>query len=120
MSSLPGIPLLEEQLKKCREEAPIDAASRLASLAEQYEHLKSYEAAQQCNLQANTYYLEALANLKQRNTSDREALTTLELLAETHRRKAKILALRGQYEGKSQVELVKERIKDLRKEKKKA
>ncbi len=73
----------------------------MSSLAERMEIAKSYKAAEECNKQANAYYLEALANMKQNSKADPEALKTLEILAETHRRKAKILSLRIQYEGKS-------------------
>jgi len=40
------------------------------------------------------YYLEAMAYMKQRPDFDEEALKTLEILSETHRRKAKLLGMR--------------------------
>ena len=73
---------------------PIDEASRLAGMAEQQERVKNYKGAEELSTQASQYYLEALAKLKQKPQVDLDSLKTLELLAETHRRKSKMLALR--------------------------
>jgi hypothetical protein len=79
--------------------------------------LKNYKSAEESNKQASAYYLEALANMKQKKGEDPEALRTMEMLAETHRRKAKILQMRIQFEGKSSVDQVKAKIKALKQEK---
>ena len=44
-------------------------------------------------------------------------MRTLELLAETHRRKAKLLTLRTQYDGKTQTGLISSKVAQLKKEK---
>ena len=81
----------------------MDEASRFASLAEQAEQTKNFKQASEYNKQASSYYLEALACLKQRPNQDKDALRSLELLADTHRRKGKLLDISvAQNQGKSQ------------------
>lgn len=107
----------KEEVKPKSEQA-LEEASKYAALAEQAEQVKNFKQASENNKQAGTYYLEALACLKQRPNSDKDALRTLELLADTHRRKSKILDISvAQYEGKSQGQLIQDQMKGLRREK---
>ena len=55
--------------------------------------------------------------MKQNPKCDKEALRTLELLADTHRRKAKVLTFRIEYEGKTQGEVILTQTGIMRKEK---
>jgi hypothetical protein len=45
-------------------------------------------------MNAMKYYLEAMAYMKQQSNPDKEALKTLDILQESHRRKAKLLSYR--------------------------
>ena len=64
------------------------------------------------HLNASKYYLEAMAYMKQKPGYDVEALETMNLLSETHRRKAKLLGIRDEYG----VAHVKKKIKGMMKE----
>ena len=79
---------------KFEKESPVEAATRFAALAEQQELAKNLHLAQEYNQSASKYYYEAMAYMKQKPHHDEDALKTLELLAETHRRKAKLLGMR--------------------------
>lgn len=75
---------------------------------------KNYVLAQEYNESARKYYLEAMAYMKQRVGHDQDALKTLELLAKTHKRKAKLIRMR-QTTGVAQV---KSKLKDMMDEEK--
>lgn len=81
------------ELKKSQE-PPVEIASRFASLADQQEAVKNYQLAEEYNNCASQYFLEALAVLKQKKDCDPDALQTLQILSETHRRKAKLMKKR--------------------------
>jgi hypothetical protein len=55
---------------------------------------KNFHLAEEHNLNASKYYLEAMAYMKQRPDHDPDAVKTIEILSETHRRKAKLLGMR--------------------------
>ena len=61
-----GSPIRGSSEGRKRSDNPLDEASRLAAMAEQYEKIKNYKSAEDYNKQANGYYLEALATLKQK------------------------------------------------------
>ncbi|CDW75196.1 UNKNOWN [Stylonychia lemnae] len=83
-----------QTIEKIEKESAVEAATRFAALAEQQETQKNYKQAEESNHKASLYYLEAMAMMKQQPQFDSEALKTLEILSETHRRKGKLLAMR--------------------------
>eukprot|EP00347_Sterkiella_histriomuscorum_P013422 403364764 len=103
LDSIPVTTSIQEQTMaqilamKSNQEPPVEIATRFAALAEQQEAAKNFQLAEEYNLSASQYYCEAMALMKQKPDFDQKALTTLELLSDTHRRKAKLIGKRKEW-----------------------
>jgi hypothetical protein len=78
-------------------EGPISEATRHAIQADSFQKSKNFQQAIDENYKAHQCYLAALASLKNRDANqeiDADTIQSIELMAKTHKRKAKLLEIR--------------------------
>ena len=96
---------------------PVEQAAQYALQAEKHELEQNMEEAAKSYMKASEFYLEAKAKAKTVQGVEEEALKTLEILADTYKRKAKLIRIRKDSGVGKLRENLKEKKGALRKEK---